>query len=82
MAARGWVVLGYSLWDKQVHNFLIDTHNTNVPMGVVPLLVLDVYEHAYTIDYGVKRPPYLDAYFTNVDWDVVNRRTEIVRKLG
>jgi superoxide dismutase, Fe-Mn family len=81
-AARGWTVLGYSWWDNQVHNFLLDTHNANVPMAVIPLLVLDVYEHAYAIDYGVKRPPYLDAFMNNVDWDAVNRRAEMVKKLG
>jgi Fe-Mn family superoxide dismutase len=81
-AARGWTMLAFSLWDRQVHNYLLDTHNMNVPVNVIPLLVLDVYEHAYTIDYGVKRPPYLDAFFQNVDWDVVNKRAELVRKLG
>jgi Fe-Mn family superoxide dismutase len=81
MAARGWTILAYSMWDKRLHNYLLDAHHQNVPIAVLPLLVLDVYEHAYTIDYGVKRPPYLDAYLKNIDWDVVNKRAERIGQL-
>jgi len=37
-------------------------------------LILDTYEHAYGIDYGVKRPPYIDAFMQNLDWDAVSER--------
>ncbi|MBI5902112.1 MAG: superoxide dismutase [Deltaproteobacteria bacterium] len=76
MAARGWVILGLSAYDGRLHNYCLDTHNNNVPANVVPILVLDVYEHAYVIDYGVKRPPYIDAFMRNIEWAVCSRRFE------
>ena len=80
-SARGWVVLAYSLYDGKLHNYLTDTHHFHFPVLALPLLVLDVYEHAYMIDYGVKRPPYLEAFSKNINWDVVNNRIEMFGKL-
>lgn len=74
MAARGWVILGLNLYDSKLHNYCLDTHNFNVPACVMPVLVMDVYEHAYVIDYGVKRPPYLEAFMKNIDWSVALKR--------
>jgi len=76
LAARGWVMLTYSLYDNKLHNYTLDSHNYNVAYLQVPLLIMDVYEHAYAIDYGVKRPPYIDAFFKNIDWETVNARVE------
>jgi Fe-Mn family superoxide dismutase len=76
IAARGWVVLAYDLDDGKVHNYSQDAHNVGAIWAAIPLLVLDTYEHAYTIDYGVKRPPYIDKFMRNIDWDEVNRRLE------
>jgi len=73
-AARGWVILGHCLYDGKLHNYCLDTHNFNVPACVIPVLVMDVYEHAYVIDYGVKRPPYIDAFMKNIDWSVCQKR--------
>lgn len=78
MAARGWVILGLNIYDGKLHNYCLDAHNDKVPVNVVPILVLDVYEHAYTIDYGVKRAPYLDAFVKNINWDAAARRLERV----
>ena len=74
LAVRGWVVLAYDLDDEKLHNYGQDAHNVGVPWGAYPLLILDVYEHAYGIDYGVKRAPYLDAFMKNIDWAPVNAR--------
>ena len=74
MAARGWVILGLSTYDGKLHNWCLDAHNSLVPVGAVPILVMDVYEHAYTIDYGVKRPPYIDAFMKNVEWKACEGR--------
>ncbi len=74
LAVRGWVVLAYDLDDGKLHNYGQDAHNVGVPWGAYPLLILDVYEHAYGIDYGGKRAPYLDAFMRNVDWSEVNER--------
>ncbi len=80
MAARGWVVLAYSFNDNAVHIYSMDLHDVGGVWNAVPLLVLDVYEHAYMIDYGVKRASYLDAFMQNINWDVVNKRLETALK--
>lgn len=75
MAARGWVVLAYNWDDKRLHNYSTDYHTQGI-WNCTPLLILDVYEHAYMIDYGVARKKYLDVFFKNMDWDLVNLRAE------
>lgn len=75
MAARGWVALVYDVMDGRLHTYLSDIHSDGV-WGAIPLLILDVYEHAYFIDYGVARKDYLDAFMGNVDWDHVNAQLE------
>lgn len=78
MAARGWVIMAYSFNDMSIHNYSMDVHDKGMACNTALLLVLDVYEHAYMIDYGVKRAAYLDAFFQNIDWDVVNTRVNYV----
>lgn len=78
MAARGWVILGLCTYDGRLHNYCLDAHNDRVPVNVVPILVLDVYEHAYVIDFGVKRAPYLDAFVKNINWDAAAKRLDRV----
>lgn len=74
MAARGWTVLAYDPRDNGLHNFLLDAHNVGVISNWMPLLVLDVYEHAYYIDFGTAKRAYIDAFINNIDWQVVNAR--------
>lgn len=74
IAARGWVVLAYNLEDGKLHNYLMDLHDYGGVWNCFALLILDVYEHAYMIDYGVKRAPYLDAFVKNINWNEVNKR--------
>lgn len=78
MAARGWVILGLCTYDGKLHNYCLDAHNDRVPVNVIPILVLDVYEHAYVIDFGVKRAPYLDAFVKNINWDAAAKRLDRV----
>lgn len=78
--ARGWAITAYNYRDGKVRNFAIDGHNINVPVFVRPLLILDVWEHAYTLDYGIDKPAYLDAFFNNVNWSVVSDRFEAAMK--
>lgn len=75
-SARGWVLTCYSLDDKKIHNFVLEEHNQHVPVLAMPLLVLDVYEHAYMIDFGIQRPPYLKVFWDAINWDVVEARIE------
>ncbi len=78
MAARGWVVMAYSFNDMSIHNYSMDVHDKGSVCNTANLLVLDVYEHAYMIDYGVKRAAYLDAFLQNINWEVVNERVKYV----
>ncbi len=72
--ARGWVITAYGMDDDHLHNYVLESHNQNVPVLSIPLLVLDVYEHAYMIDFGIKRAAYLDVFWENINWDVVEQR--------
>lgn len=80
MCARGWVILAYDLDDRRLHNFIADDHNSYGIWNAVPILVLDAYEHAYAIDYGVQQALYLAAFLRNVDWAIVNRRLAQIGK--
>jgi len=81
-SARGWALTGYNMRDHRIHNYGLDTHNQFVPVGVIPLVVLDVYEHAYMIDFGTKRAAYLEAFMKNVDWTVVDNRLKTMMLHG
>lgn len=72
--SRGWVVTSYSINDGCVYNYVFEEHNQHVPVLTIPLLVLDVYEHAYMIDFGIDRNPYLSAFWDLIDWDAVEQR--------
>ncbi|MBE3556303.1 MAG: superoxide dismutase [Firmicutes bacterium] len=76
IAARGWVVTAYDLDSGKLFNYLCDAHNQGGIWNCIALLVLDTYEHAYFLDYGTKRPDYIDAFVRNIDWDEVNARIE------
>jgi len=71
---RGWVIVGYNTRIGRLDTFGLDFHNLFTPADVVPVLVLDVYEHAYMIDYGIDRAKYLDAFAQTIDWNVVDKR--------
>ncbi len=71
----GWVVLSYNPRDNSVHNYWAGDH-THCLAGGAPLLVMDMYEHSYHIDYGANARAYIDAFFQNIHWDEVNRRAE------
>jgi superoxide dismutase, Fe-Mn family len=72
MAGRGWAWTAYD-WDEgRLFNYIGDAQNTFPVWNAAPLVALDVYEHAYFIDFGTDRSSYIDAFFHNLDYDVVN----------
>lgn len=71
-AARGWAILGYDFDEKRLRNVLCDTHNQGGVWNMATLLVMDVYEHAYFIDYAAGKKFYIDAFFKNIDWGAVD----------
>ncbi len=74
----GWTVFAFNVHTKEFHNYWSFDHTSNPPF-CVPLLVLDMYEHAYQMDYGAAAAKYIDAFMTNVNWDEVNRRVESIK---
>jgi Fe-Mn family superoxide dismutase len=72
MAGRGWAWTAYD-WDEgRLFNYLGDAQNTFPIWNATPLIALDVYEHAYFLDYQTDRAGYIEAFFANLDWSTIN----------
>jgi superoxide dismutase, Fe-Mn family len=72
MAARGWAWTAYD-WDEgRLFNYIGDAQNTFPVWNATPLVALDVYEHAYFLDYQTDRASYIDVFLANLDWSVVS----------
>jgi superoxide dismutase, Fe-Mn family len=69
----GWVVLGFNEHLSLLENYWLADHATN-PAFTKPVLVMDMYEHAYQMDYGAAAAKYIDAFFANIQWDIVAKR--------
>ncbi len=76
----GWVLLGYNLHTGSVENYWLWDH-LHSPAATLPLLVMDMYEHSYHMDYGAAAPAYVDAFFRNINWAVVASRWERAGKM-
>jgi superoxide dismutase, Fe-Mn family len=72
LAGRGWAWTAYDFDEGRLFNYIGDAQNSFPVWNASPLVALDVYEHAYFIDYGTDRAAYIDAFFNNLDYDVVN----------
>lgn len=72
MAARGWTVLAWSTKEGRLWIYNSDAHNEGGVWGALPIIVLDVYEHAYFMDYGADRQAYLKAFWKNFNWSAAN----------
>jgi len=73
ISARGWVILTENDEGK-LENYLCDWHSQGGIWGAKPLLVMDVYEHAYFIDYATNRKAYIESFLNNINWEIVERR--------
>jgi len=69
----GWVVLGYNAQLGLLENYWMADHATG-PVGTTPVLVLDMYEHSYQMDYGAAVAKYIDAFFTGIRWETAAQR--------
>lgn len=76
----GWAVLSLNLRDGRLHNYIAFDHSDNVAFGR-PILVNDMFEHSYHMDYGSAAARYVDAFMQNVNWDECNRRFEEATKV-
>ena len=81
-SVMGWVIIGYNTRGGYIDAFALDLHKVSVfsPANMVPLLVMDVYEHAYTLDFGADRQKYLSAFLDNVNWKVAEKRLSIAKQ--
>jgi Fe-Mn family superoxide dismutase len=74
MRGIGWAVLYQDGLTGKLLNFWINEHDVGHPAGGSPLLILDVFEHAFITDYGLKRADYIEAFFRNINWKAVEGR--------
>jgi Fe-Mn family superoxide dismutase len=74
ISSRGWAFLAYDHDDQRVFNFAGDAQDTFPQWNCTLLTAMDVYEHAYYLDFQTARAKYIDAWFQVVDWDAVNKR--------
>jgi Fe-Mn family superoxide dismutase len=74
MRGIGWAVLYQDPANGKLFNQWINEHDVGHPAGGNPILILDVFEHAFMIDYGLKRADYIAAFFKNIKWEAVEAR--------
>ncbi len=74
MRGIGWVVLYEDTQGQRLINQWINEHEVGHFAGCRVILVMDVFEHAYMLDYGLKRADYIEAFFKNIDWSAVEAR--------
>jgi len=74
MRGIGWVILYQDNVSGKLFNQWINEHDVGHPAGCVPILVMDVFEHAFITDYGLKRADYIEAFFKNINWAVAESR--------
>jgi len=74
MRGIGWTILYQDNVTGKLINQWINEHETGHLAGCIPLLVMDVFEHAFITDYGLKRADYIGAFFKNINWGVVESR--------
>ena len=69
----GWVMLGFNQHTRQLENYWLADH-AHGPAATTPILVMDMYEHSYQMDFGAAAAKYIDAFFQNIQWDSVAAR--------
>jgi Fe-Mn family superoxide dismutase len=74
MRGIGWAVLYQDSLTGKLINFWINEHDVGHPAGCTPILILDVFEHAFMIDYGLKKADYIEAFFKNINWKAAEGR--------
>ncbi len=77
MRGIGWVVLYQDVTNGRLINFWINEHDVAHPAGCNPILIMDVFEHAFMLDYGLKKADYIEAFFKNIDWRAVEERLNL-----
>ena len=76
LAARGWVVLVFDYHLGSLENYIYDAHNQGGITDTELVLVMDVYEHAYFVDYATARKDYIESFMKVIDWNFVNSKVD------
>jgi len=76
----GWVVLTWNRPTQKLHTFIMYEHHIGFPIYQDLVMALDCWEHAFMIDYGTKKAEYLKAFFENINWTMINKRFEEIKK--
>jgi Fe-Mn family superoxide dismutase len=74
MRGIGWAILAYDKESDTLFNIWVNEHDVGHLAGATPVLVMDVFEHAFMLDYGIKRADYIEAFWKAIDWEVVSGR--------
>lgn len=74
MRGIGWAVLYQDIVNDRFINFWINEHDSGHPAGCNPILIMDVFEHAFMVDYGLKRLEYIEAFLKNINWVAAETR--------
>jgi Fe-Mn family superoxide dismutase len=74
LGGPGWALLTHNRRDGKLHTYFVAEHHIGLPMDQDLLLVLDSWEHAFMVDFGIRRPDYINAFLENIKWSEVSRR--------
>lgn len=74
MRGIGWAMLVQDTATGELFNIWVNEHDGGHLAGCVPILVMDVFEHAFVLDYGLKRVDYIESFFRSIDWNEVGKR--------
>jgi Fe-Mn family superoxide dismutase len=81
-ARSGWAVCGYHTFLQRYVNVFVDSHDGHVPMGVYPVIVIDMWEHSYVRDYLGHKDDYLVGQMKELDWDIIEARFERAERMA
>lgn len=82
MRGIGWALLYFDTLGNRLINTWIDEHDTGHLAGTAPILIMDVFEHAFMLDYGVKRDGYIESFFNAIDWKTVTERFQSANSIA
>ena len=77
-AARGWCIFVYEQRTGTYRNIVLDSHEDGNIATAYPIIVLDMYEHAYFTDYGTDKSAYINRFISNIPWGIIEKRAKIV----
>jgi Fe-Mn family superoxide dismutase len=77
----GWAVTGLNIFTGKYQNIMIDLHSQNVPVGIIPVIVMDVWQHAYYRDYLKEVKTYSSAMMKELNWNVIEKRIQLTEQI-